>query len=66
MGKEYPVLVTANEEVWEYPNNGVSPNNGADFHIPSNMMFSTTGLWKLEIYFNEELFGEIVINVENS
>jgi hypothetical protein len=25
-----------------------------------------SGLWKLEIYFNEELFGEIVINIEDS
>jgi hypothetical protein len=65
-GEEHPVLVIANEEVWEYSNSGISPNNGADSHIPSNMVFSTSGLWKLEIYFNEELFGEIVINVEDS
>ena len=59
-GEEHPVLVIANEEVWEYP------NNGADSHIPSNMVFSTSRLWKLETYFNEDLFGEIVINVEDS
>lgn len=66
-GKEHPVLVSGNDTVWQYSNNNsISPNNGADSHIPSGMVFPTSGLWKLEIYFNEKLFGEIVINVEDS
>jgi len=65
-GKEHPVLVIGNDTVWQYSNISISPNNGADSHIPSNMVFPISGLWKLEIYFNEKLFGEIVINVEES
>ncbi|WP_199777652.1 DUF4871 domain-containing protein [Lysinibacillus sp. FJAT-14745] len=57
-GKEHPVLVSVDDTVWQYSN--------TFSHIPSNMMFPTSGLWKLEIYFNEKLFGEIVINVEDS
>ena len=65
-GKEHPVLISGDDTVWKYSNTSISPNNGADSHIPSNMVFPTSGLWKLEIYFNEKLFGEIVINVEDS
>ncbi|GAB0168936.1 DUF4871 domain-containing protein [Lysinibacillus sp. CTST325] len=65
-GKEHPVLVSGDDTVWQYSNPSISPNNGADSHIPSNMVFPTSGSWKLEIYFNEKLFGEIVINVEDS
>ncbi|MFC4559344.1 DUF4871 domain-containing protein [Virgibacillus kekensis] len=66
-GEEHPVLLTGtNEKVWKYPDISVSPNNGADSHIPSGMVFPTSGLWKLEVYFDEKLFGEIVINVEKS
>ncbi|ETT80727.1 DUF4871 domain-containing protein [Viridibacillus sp. FSL R5-0477] len=65
-GKEHPVLVSGNDTVWQYSNTSISPNNGADSHIPSNMLFPTSGLWKLEIYFNDKLFDEIVINVEDS
>lgn len=62
-GKQHPVLVSENITVEHYPNTPISPNNDADSHIPSNMVFPTNGLWKLEIYFNEKLFGELVINV---
>ncbi|MFJ7183567.1 DUF4871 domain-containing protein [Lysinibacillus xylanilyticus] len=65
-GKEHPVLVSGDDTVWQYSNTSISPNNGADSHIPSIMVFPISGLWKLEIYFNEKLFGEIVINVEDS
>ena len=65
-GKEHPVLVSESKTVWQYPNTPISSNDGADSHIPSNMVFPTSGLWKLEIYFNEKLFGELVINVEES
>lgn len=46
-GEKQPVLITENEKVWEYPDNPVSPNNGADSHIPSSMVFPTSGKWKL-------------------
>ena len=65
-GKEHPVLVSESKTVWQYPNTPISSNDGADSHIPSNMVFPTSGLWKLEIYFNEKLFGELVINVKES
>ncbi|MGA3601750.1 DUF4871 domain-containing protein [Lysinibacillus agricola] len=65
-GKEHPVLLSGNDKVWQYSNASISPNDGADTHIPSNMVFPTSGLWKLEIYFNDKLFGELVINVEES
>lgn len=65
-GKEHPVLVSGDEKVWQYSNTSISPNNGADSHIPSNIVFPKSGLWKLEIYFNEKLFWEIAINVKDS
>lgn len=65
-GKEHPVLLSGNNTVWQYSNVSISPNNGADSHIPSSMMFPTSGLWKLKIYFNDQLFEELVINVEES
>lgn len=65
-GKEHPVLLSGNNTVWQYSNVSISPNNGADSHIPSSMMFPTSGLWKLKIYFNDQLFEELVINGEES
>jgi hypothetical protein len=51
--------------VFEYPtNNSLAPNNGADHHIPSMMMLPSAGIWKLEVYFGEELFGNVIVNVE--
>lgn len=65
-GEEHPILVVANNKVWEYPKLNISPINGADSHTPSQMVFPTSGLWKLEIYFNEVSFDEIVVNVINN
>ncbi|WP_252502168.1 DUF4871 domain-containing protein [Sporosarcina sp. Marseille-Q4943] len=67
-GEEHKVLLQnmgmpTSEKVWEYPNMGLSSNNGADTHIPSGMEFQTSGLWKLKVYFDENFFGEIVVNV---
>lgn len=45
-------------------NVGISPYNGATTHVPSTMEFPTAGLWKLEVYIGEKLFGDIVVNVE--
>lgn len=66
-GKEHRVLIVGNDKVWGYASDGsISPINGADSHYPANMVFPTSGLWKLAIYFNEKLFDEIVIKVEDS
>lgn len=29
------------------------------------MLFPTSGIWKLAVYFDEELFDELVINVQD-
>ncbi|MBK3495054.1 hypothetical protein JFL43_09310 [Viridibacillus sp. YIM B01967] len=42
-GKEHHVLVSGNDTVWQYPNISISPNKGADSHIPSYMVFPTSG-----------------------
>lgn len=38
--------------------------NGADAHTPSSMMFPTSGVWKLDAYINEDLFGNIMVEVK--
>ncbi|MFE7064503.1 hypothetical protein ACFVAD_20420 [Sutcliffiella sp. NPDC057660] len=44
----------------------LAPNNGADHHLPSTLKLSEPGLWKLEAYFGEELFGTITVkSLEN-
>ncbi|MFD2923145.1 hypothetical protein [Halobacillus naozhouensis] len=55
-----------NLTVFETPNNNpdLTPHMGADHHIPSLMMLPSPGLWKLKAYFGENLFGSVVINVE--
>lgn len=57
-----------NEEitVFENENNSapLSPHLGADHHIPSAMKLPRLGKWRLEVYFGEELFGNVVVNVE--
>jgi hypothetical protein len=42
----------------------LSPHLGADHHMPLLIMLPNSGLWKLEVYFGEELFGNIVVNVK--
>lgn len=39
------------------------PNNGADRHIPSNMSLPKSGMWKLDAYIGETLFGTVFIKV---
>ncbi|MFC0561691.1 hypothetical protein [Halalkalibacter alkalisediminis] len=38
--------------------------NGADAHTPSSMMFPISGVWKLDAYVDEELFGNIMVEVK--
>lgn len=49
----------------ERENNSLSPTNGADQHIPSNMKFPESGIWKLDAYIGDELFGNIYIRVHD-
>jgi hypothetical protein len=42
---------------------GVSPLNGADASIPSNMEFPSSGKWKLDAYLGGRLFGSVVVEV---
>lgn len=39
------------------------PNNGADRHTPSNMSLPKSGMWKLEAYMGDNLFGTVFIRV---
>lgn len=39
------------------------PNNGADRHIPSLMSLPKSGMWKLDAYFGDKLFGSVFVRV---
>ncbi|WP_214783096.1 hypothetical protein [Bacillus sp. ISL-45] len=39
------------------------PYNGADRHVPSNMSLPKEGIWKLDAYIGDKLFGTIFIKV---
>lgn len=45
--------------------NSLSPNTGADHHVPSKMSLPSSGLWKLKVYFGDDLFGNVVVNVKD-
>ncbi|MCM3393162.1 DUF4871 domain-containing protein [Cytobacillus oceanisediminis] len=38
-------------------------NNGADRHAPSNMSLPKSGMWKLDAYIGDELFGSVYVKV---
>jgi hypothetical protein len=38
-------------------------NNGADAHNPSQMSLPSPGLWRLDAYIGEKLFGSVVVEV---
>ncbi|MGN7479866.1 hypothetical protein ACTHOQ_18775 [Solibacillus silvestris] len=40
-----------------------SPNNGADQHSPTNMMLPKSGMWKLDAYIGDEIFGSVYVKV---
>ncbi|MFH0070720.1 DUF4871 domain-containing protein [Peribacillus sp. NPDC056705] len=50
--------------VFQIPAQSLAPNNGADHHLPSAMMLPSSGLWKLEVFFGDKLFGNVVVNVK--
>lgn len=39
-------------------------NNGADYHLPSHMTFPFAGMWRLDVYLDDELFDSLVVQVE--
>jgi hypothetical protein len=54
----------AEKKVWNYGTSSVAPNNGADTHTPSNLSLPSPGLWRLNVYFGDRLFGSIVVEVK--
>ncbi|WP_128896070.1 hypothetical protein [Longirhabdus pacifica] len=42
-----------------------SPNNGADGHTISSLLFPQSGMWKLDAYTGESLFGTIFVRVHD-
>lgn len=40
------------------------PNNGADAHLPSSMNIPEPGIWQLNAYIDDELFGSIIVEVK--
>lgn len=59
----------SNEEVMIIPETSsvlrISPHNGADVSLPSNMEFKKSGMWKLDVYLGNKLFDSIYVNVNN-
>lgn len=41
----------------------LSPNNGANHHIPTTMMLGKSGMWKLDAYIGDQFFGTIYVKV---
>ncbi|WP_342601090.1 hypothetical protein MHB48_08835 [Psychrobacillus sp. FSL H8-0483] len=66
---DFEVLGThenSNEELIIVPKIGnpfLSPNNGADQHFPTNMMLPKSGMWKLDAYIGDRLFGSVYVKV---
>lgn len=50
--------------VFQVQEQNLAPNNGADHHLPSSMMLPSPGLWRLEAYFGDKLFGNVIVNVK--
>lgn len=40
------------------------PNNGADRHVPTNFSLPKSGMWKLDAYIGDKLFGSVFIKVQ--
>ncbi|ATP40056.1 hypothetical protein CSE16_08340 [Solibacillus sp. R5-41] len=66
---DFEVLGThenSNEKIIIVPKGGnsfLSPNNGADTHYPTNMMLPKSGMWKLDAYIGDRLFGSVYVKV---
>nr|MDP5197171.1 hypothetical protein [Neobacillus sp. 179.-C4.2 HS] len=52
--------------VFQIQAQNLAPNLGADHSLPSYMMLPKPGLWRLEAYFGDKLFGNVVVNVKEN
>jgi hypothetical protein len=50
--------------VFKIQSQNPAPNNGADHHLPSSLELPSPGLWRLEVYFDDKLFGNVVVDVK--
>ena len=64
---KFTVIATNQDDGEQVPLLGVErlsgPNNGADRHEPSHMTLTKEGMWKLDAYIDEKLFGTIYVEV---
>lgn len=52
-----------NEEIYVTGGELGNAINGADKHIPSNMSLPKSGMWKLDAYIGDKLFGSVYVKV---
>ncbi|MDN4608132.1 hypothetical protein [Sporosarcina highlanderae] len=68
---DFKVLGThedSDEEIIIVPKIGntyLSPNNGANQHFPTNMTFPKSGMWKLDAYIGDQIFGSVYVKVHD-
>jgi len=66
---DFKVLGThenSNEEIIVVPKKEMSilsPNNGANQHSPTNMTLPKSGMWKLDAYIGDKIFGSVYVKV---
>lgn len=66
---DFKVLGThenSDEEITIVPkreNSFLSPNNGANQHFPTTMTLPKSGMWKLDAYVGDRIFGSIYVKV---
>ncbi|WP_336822885.1 hypothetical protein [Sporosarcina sp. USHLN248] len=56
----------SDEEITVFPKSGntnLSPINGADQHMPTNMTLPKSGMWKLDAYIGDDIFGSVYVKV---
>ncbi|MGK7377336.1 DUF4871 domain-containing protein [Planococcus sp. 1R117A] len=57
--RKEPIVVVPERE----GQSSLSPNNGADHHIPSNMALPKKGLWKLDVVIDDKIIGTVFVEV---
>jgi len=68
IGEKHKALVTQagikeQKKIWEVNSPPGPPNKDADAHMSSNMSLPYEGLWKLNVYIGDELFGNVIVGV---
>jgi hypothetical protein len=58
-----PALTLDGKSVWTTGDLG-GPNNGADAHLPSNMMLGERGKWALLVYIGDTFWDYVVVEVK--